>query len=229
MKKIFVSLSIIAAVAAIVIGSTSAFFNDTETSSGNTFTAGTLDLLVDIDGKVYNPLDRPIFLASSTSDIKPGDKGEETISLHVQNDACGFVDVNLTSDEDNDCTEPESQAEPNCDPSGPGELNDKMIWKVWNDEGDTQGWQGPELDPKEGNNQFDGAYERILAQGPLTSGIAYAFGEMPAEKTLYYGVSWELPENVGNEVQSDSFAADLILRAEQKRNQYKDGCPVGQR
>ena len=47
MKRIIISLSIIAAVAAIVVGATTAFFSDTETSSGNTFTAGAIDLKVD--------------------------------------------------------------------------------------------------------------------------------------------------------------------------------------
>ena len=47
MKRIIVSLSIIAAVAAIIVGATTAFFSDTETSTGNTFTAGAIDLKVD--------------------------------------------------------------------------------------------------------------------------------------------------------------------------------------
>ncbi|PIW76653.1 MAG: hypothetical protein CO001_00190, partial [Candidatus Portnoybacteria bacterium CG_4_8_14_3_um_filter_40_10] len=42
MKKIIISLSIIAAVAAIAIGATTAYFSDTETSTGNTFTAGSI-------------------------------------------------------------------------------------------------------------------------------------------------------------------------------------------
>lgn len=41
------SLSVIGAVAAAVIGSTGAFFSDSETSTGNTFTAGAIDLKVD--------------------------------------------------------------------------------------------------------------------------------------------------------------------------------------
>ena len=44
MKKILISSSIIAVAAAVVIGATTAYFSDTETSTGNTFTAGTLDL-----------------------------------------------------------------------------------------------------------------------------------------------------------------------------------------
>ena len=47
MKKILISLSIIGAVAAIVVGATTAYFSDTETSKGNTLTAGTINLTVD--------------------------------------------------------------------------------------------------------------------------------------------------------------------------------------
>jgi predicted ribosomally synthesized peptide with SipW-like signal peptide len=42
MKKILISLAIIGVVGAIGIGATVAYFSDTETSVGNTFTAGTL-------------------------------------------------------------------------------------------------------------------------------------------------------------------------------------------
>lgn len=47
MKKIIISLAIIGIVSAIGIGATISYFNDTETSSGNIFTAGSLDLKVD--------------------------------------------------------------------------------------------------------------------------------------------------------------------------------------
>ncbi|MCK4781335.1 SipW-dependent-type signal peptide-containing protein [Candidatus Parcubacteria bacterium] len=43
-KNIIISLAIIGAVAAIAVTGTIAYFFDTETSSGNTFTAGTIDL-----------------------------------------------------------------------------------------------------------------------------------------------------------------------------------------
>lgn len=135
-KKILISLSVIAAVAAIAIGGTVAFFSDTETSTGNTFTAGELDLLVDIDGVIYNPLNRPIF---TVTDMKPGDDGEETISLHVDNDACGFVKFDLKSDLDNSCNEPEELAEPSCELDDIGELNDQVNWVIWKDEGNQLG------------------------------------------------------------------------------------------
>jgi predicted ribosomally synthesized peptide with SipW-like signal peptide len=54
MKKTLVSLSIIGVVAAMAIGATVALFNDTETSSGNIFVAGELDLKVDHNYAMYN-------------------------------------------------------------------------------------------------------------------------------------------------------------------------------
>ena len=47
MKKILLSLGTIVIVGALVLGATGAFFSDTETSVGNTFTAGAIDFKVD--------------------------------------------------------------------------------------------------------------------------------------------------------------------------------------
>ncbi len=54
MKKIVFSLGIIAVVAALVVGSTTAFFSDSETSMGNIFTAGSIDLKIDHTQSTYN-------------------------------------------------------------------------------------------------------------------------------------------------------------------------------
>ena len=56
-KKLIISLSIIGVVAAVAIGGTIAYFNDVETSTGNVFTAGTLDLKVDHVRQTYNDVD----------------------------------------------------------------------------------------------------------------------------------------------------------------------------
>lgn len=57
MKNITKSLIVIGAVAAIVIGGTIAYFSDTETSNGNIFTAGAIDLKVDHTLQTYNGVD----------------------------------------------------------------------------------------------------------------------------------------------------------------------------
>lgn len=54
MKKILLSFAIILVVGGIVWGATKAFYNDTETSNGNIFTAGSIDLKVDHLAQTYN-------------------------------------------------------------------------------------------------------------------------------------------------------------------------------
>src|SRR3990167_4728590 len=181
MKKIIISMSIIGAVAAVAVGATTAFFSDTETSTGNTFTAGSIDLKVDSNCHYYNIVDfdgdEPIYRDLgcgqvgtngvgvgqwdetdlrdgvhkffSFADIKPGDKGEDTISLHVyNNDAWGkiLMDMDLDNSLDNTCTEPEgdeedADTENGCDDDG--ELLVAMLgqFSMWLDQGSTPGFQ----------------------------------------------------------------------------------------
>lgn len=53
-KRIVLSLGVIAIVGAVVWGGTGAFFSDTETSANNVFTAGSIDLKVDHTKQTYN-------------------------------------------------------------------------------------------------------------------------------------------------------------------------------
>ena len=122
MKKILMSVAMLAFVGVTVAGLTGAFFSDTETSTGNTFTAGAIDLGIDNESYyngVYNEgtswlmtcdLDdaNGPYLFFNFRDLKPGDWGEDTISLHVDNNpAWVCAEVTLTSDEENKITEPE--------------------------------------------------------------------------------------------------------------------------
>lgn len=67
MKKIIMSLAMIAAVGAIVVGATRAYFSDTETSTGNTFTAGTIDIAIDGEN--------PWIESYDIGDLKPCETG----------------------------------------------------------------------------------------------------------------------------------------------------------
>lgn len=232
-KSILISASVIAAVAAIAIGGTIAFFSDTETSVGNTFTAGSLDLIVDINGVPENPLDGPIF---EVPDMKPGDSGEKTISLTVENNpACGFVQFNLTSDLDNSCTEPEAVEEGAGCPlpvSAPleGELNDNVVWTIWSDMG-AFGAQNPSCTNPAvvpGDNEYNSECGDVqLTTGNLVANKSWSIGELPVSPNQqYYGIAWQLPGAVTNLVQSDSFTADMVINALQKRNQFPNGCPA---
>jgi len=189
-KKILISLSIIGIVSAIVIGATTAFFSDTETSSGNTFTAGSIDLKVDnhcyyngdecactedngctwqsgpnvgkecfCTWKEKDLTDGDLFF--DFADLKPGDYGEDTISLHVRdNDAWACAAIRITKnddatndDQDIDCTEPELEDnDTDCDANEPdndlfdGDLAQKLYFVFWVDDGDNIYECGPGID-----------------------------------------------------------------------------------
>ena len=158
MKKIITSVAIVAAAAAIIIGGTTAYFSDTETSEGNTFTAGAIDLKVSNESYVSNHTTGELEASPATSwvsgdltiekffnfqDLKPGDVGEDTIDITVDNnDAWVCAELTLTSNEDNGCTEPEldADADPNCDPDSDelfdGELAQEIEFVWWADDGD---------------------------------------------------------------------------------------------
>src|SRR3989344_6650468 len=96
MKKILLSLGIISVTAVLVgVSATGAFLTDSEVSAGNTFVAGAIDLKIDnesyYNGSVSTSTSWQLSNLSSGllffnfRDLKPDDEGEDTISLHVNN------------------------------------------------------------------------------------------------------------------------------------------------
>jgi len=236
-RRITLSAVVIAFVASLVFAGTQAFFSDTESSTGNVFAAGALDLKVDSQahfndmicrettdddtegtpgelewhagpGDPFNGDDDNVpaehypqpgdectgtweesdliadaleFRFFNLEDIKPGDEGENTISLHVtNNDAWGCFLVDNVEDNDVDCTEPESESseDPECsaDPSNPGagELGQSITFDAWLDHGEIPGFQcnhdgaspqegaSCDEDPFEGDNIYQPDFEGDL-------------------------------------------------------------------
>lgn len=167
MKKILLSVFTVAAVAAVAVGATKAFFSDTETSTGNTFVAGALDLKVDNtsygfdwnDPNNHEPLGvwgpnqfntwtlgdlnncgtnhDQTCLFFSFADLKPGDYGEDTISLHVQNDSWACMSMKLTEKPENNVLNPETLAgDTVANGNQDGELQNYLSFAFWKDDGD---------------------------------------------------------------------------------------------
>jgi len=148
--KILISGITILAAAALVIGGTFAWFSDSETSKGNVLAAGSIDLGIDnhsfYNGELnegttwridYDLSDDPARQFFNFTDVKPGDWGEDTISLHVKdNDSWLCADVTLTSDNDNGIVDPEGDDGDVTDGAGNGELADAITFYWWADDGD---------------------------------------------------------------------------------------------
>src|SRR3989344_5960364 len=139
-RKIPLSFLAIFAAIALVSGATLAFLADTETSTNNLLAAGEVDLGID-NHSYYNGVlnpgttwrvdydlsDNPPRQFFNFTDVKPGDWGEDTISLHAKtNEAWICADVKLTSDDDNGLTEPEGVDGDTTGGVGEGELADNI-------------------------------------------------------------------------------------------------------
>jgi len=274
MRKILGSLLTITIVSGAAVGASSAFFSDTETSEGNIIQAGSVDLLIDSECHYFTdanadgqPEQVGCFHTVNNQqvqfgtwpegnltneffywfeDVKPGDFGEHTISLHVvDNDAWGrFVIDGITNDE-NGLSEPEEELSDTVDT---GELLGALEFFAWLDQGQTPGFQGKGQDPGEGDNVQNHDEPLIILPGQLNEGgeihniwealsAVYASeqcqgdgstisdcpgltsdGHMVGSITYYFGLAWELPSETDNIVQTDSLTADLSFEVEQYRN-----------
>lgn len=97
----------ISAVAALAIGGTVAYFSDTETSTSNTITAGTIDLAVN----GHNPLDGKVV---EIKDIKPSENVPDTeVWLNNVGTNDGVADLHILAGvaSENVDSEPECEAE----------------------------------------------------------------------------------------------------------------------
>lgn len=146
MRKILLGLLTAGAVGGVAMFATGAFFSDTETSTGNTFQAGALDLKISNTCHYYKDgqdvgcgansnwtakdLTNEVFF--NFADLKPGDYGENTIDFKVvDNPAWMCANIAITQDE-NVVVEPEGTT----DNTTTGELGKYLMLMWWRDNGD---------------------------------------------------------------------------------------------
>ncbi|MCK4781336.1 SipW-dependent-type signal peptide-containing protein [Candidatus Parcubacteria bacterium] len=201
-KKIIISSAIIGLVAAAAVSGTVAYFNDTETSEDNAFTAGTLNL--EVGGN--DPTDWHF----EALNIKPGDTGSEEVLLQNTGSLDGYLHItfaNLVNDEMG-CTEPEGQPEGSdttCDNpgEGDGELAENLDLLIYLDE--------------DSSDNFVLGTDTLVYQGKAR-GILQGdeFNYFLASSSLKdFRVEWELPTLTGNEAQSDKAGFDIVFELTQ--------------
>jgi predicted ribosomally synthesized peptide with SipW-like signal peptide len=254
MRKKLSFFVLAAAVVLTGIAVTRTFFQDTETSSGNKFVAGKFNLQVGsqctYNGDVITdcnwlaPKDLSGELFFNFNDVKPGDYGENTIKLHVDNNdawMCARA-TNLVSD-DNGCDKPESDIDTTCGP-GQGELKQNLLFTVWKDTNcnnllDPAHCAGQPDDPDHFSacsnydvgycTEIEGCYvappEQVLVSDqPASAGVwpiadaTTLTGPIKGGTDYCLGVSWKVPIETSNIIQSDSLEGDVIFNAVQSRN-----------
>lgn len=246
MKKILISLSLIGVAAAVTIGATTALFADTETSTGNTFTAGGIDLTVDSLGGKYNgvPIQDGWFAQDLTnqkffnfSDVKPADRMERNLSLHVEsNPAWVCLLAKNVHNDDNGLIDPEIEAGDTGGGPGQGELNKNIhvIGYVDSNANSTH-----QLNERIFIDSFFDVFVDLSAAvhdsttgtGPLDSSQNPSIEMIQLD--LCAGTHVIDPNtgaiscngsSMGNNTQTDTLTADLELYVEQSRNNANFRC-----
>ncbi len=261
MKRIIKSsaiiLVVISAVGVFTWGATSSFFSDQETSTGNTFTAGAIDLKIDSQCS-YNgqpssecgnwslkDLDPAADKFFNFSDIKPGDFGENTISLHViNNDAWACLTIDNLKNDENGCNEPEIKAGDTTCGAAPdqGELAQNLFFTAWVDDGDNI-WESGEpllFSNKSGpasdilNGKTYALADATTGDGPILGGdlqdasktksigLKWCFGTMTVDEDTHT-ISCD-GSGVGNISQTDSLTADVEFYVIQSKNNPNFVC-----
>src|SRR3989344_2795297 len=231
-SRIIIGLLLIVGAGGALVGGTYAFFSDTETSTGNTFTAGAIDLLIDNDS-YYNgnrctnigTAEAPNFVWQGNSefpepgtpcttsfglsdlddgllffdfrDLKPDDEGEDTISIHVQNDAWACMDLTLTSNDDKSSNEPELLVDTLDNPldAWDGELAQNLQFFWWADDGDNV-YETSEQDLSGGVKTLynlatsTGAFSIVLADSQSNAWGLTVGTPLPANDTVYIAKAW---------------------------------------
>lgn len=207
MKKILVSLSIIGIVAAIAIGGTVAYFYDTETSTGNTFTAGTLDLkIIDWNELIWQD---GVTTTWQAVDMKPGDEFLFPVEF-VGLGRTGSITPNhleITSDyliNENDCLEPET----NC-ANSPDDMAKQMVITrfLYNGVEYLPSIQDVDLDGKKTFYDLKQVPVDNLPIPPLADG------------QQNFRLSVKFAETAGNDFQGDTFDLTMIFTLNQDASQ----------
>lgn len=179
------------------------------------------------------------------TDIKPGDMGENTISMHViNNDAWACMNIGGLVDAENGLTEPEADVDQTL---VAGELSESMMFFAWVDNG-VEG-----IINSKGDNVYQVGerilYQPSLASSALNQAIALAdsttvggpfIGSDDPEVANYVGLQWCAGtlslnagvlscdgESMGNAAQTDGLTADLSFEVVQARNNPDFVCEAG--
>ena len=210
------------AVAAAVVVGTTAFFSDTEKSTGNTFTAGTID--ISVDGQ--NPWTRTGTL--NVVDMKPSqhEYTEYVIKNVGSNPANVFKKVSNFSQDDGTISEPECSlgrgtwTSGQCDVDGYVAVNnissvvryDMSVW-VYN------------VDPTlPENSQVKPIWWQVIYTDEMgktlenLNNVDVLLGMIPEGWYMKVQQSYHMDSNAGNEYQGDTMTFDITLTAEQLKN-----------
>jgi predicted ribosomally synthesized peptide with SipW-like signal peptide len=196
---------------ALVAGGTVAYFSDTETSTGNTFAAGTLNLTV-------NGNDGSNLVVFTVTDANPGQSGAGTWTLVNNGSLGGYIDlesISVTNAENYNAATNEAESANDADTSndtGVGELAANMDVVLFVDNGAGGGTA---------NNGVRDGTEALIYSGKLGS-IAASYDQnlaLAAAATTYISMTWSVGTGVNNTIMGDSATLNMTVELGQTTGQ----------
>jgi len=191
----------IALVGALMGGGIFAYFSDVETSTGNTFTAGTLNL--NLDGGNTN------VVKFTVANVKPGDSGGGTWTVANVGNIAGYLDLescNVT-EAIGTTTDPELADEPTS--LDTTQLGNYLLVHMFVDANNNGSWDAGETDIL-GTNAIPVAINTIAASYNLNLSLAASGG------TSYITLRWSVATATGNRIQGDSVTLNITFELQQR-------------
>ena len=202
MKRILISLMTVALVSALIGGGVYAYFSDTETSTGNTFTAGTLDL--NLDGGNIN------VVKFTVSDVKPGDSGGGSWTVANVGSIAGYLDLESISVSEaiGTTTDPElaDEVPPGTDTA---QLGNYLMVHIFVDTNNNGSWDSGETDIL-GTDAAPVAINTIASSYALNLSLAASGG------TNYITLLWSVGTATDNRIQGDSVTLNITFELQQQ-------------
>ena len=213
MKKILGLSIAVLLITGLVVGGTLAYFSDTETSTGNTFTAGTLNLTL-------NGEDGTSLIHFTVANVNPDESGVQTWTLVNAGNLPGFIDLSsiaVGNAENYDADTDEAEKLPavggdadTSDATGGGELAANLDVVLFVDDGGTTGTAN--------NGILDGD-EATIYNGKLAGGtLAESYDQdlaLAASGTTYLSMTWSVADSVGNTIMGDSCTLAMTVELDQ--------------
>lgn len=211
MKKIL-GLTIAALlIIGLIAGGSWAYFSDTESSTGNTFTAGKLNLTV-------NTNDGSNTVVFTVTNANPDQSGAGTWTLVNPGNLGGYLDlenISVTNAENYDAATNEAEAVDDADTSdltGGGELAANLDVVLFVDDGAGVGTA---------NNGIKDGSEVAVYSGKLGS-IAGSYNQnlaLGAGATSYISLTWSVGSGVNNTIMGDSATLNITFELGQTTGQ----------
>lgn len=198
-KRILMSLLMIGVAVIVAIGGTVAYFSDTETSTGNTFTAGTLNLNLTDASENGTESETATWVFGN---IAPGGSGGAILTVQNTGSINGYLDLSSISATNVEGTNPESET------SSGTVLSDKLlVYMFWD---------------VNGNGVYDAGdtYVYGTAGTPLAlSGISSSYNSNYAivgPSTTYLSMNWTWTSTAtDNDVQGDITTLTFTVELDQ--------------